>query len=253
MRVDPARWQREWKAVLRESRHQMLEDAGRNPSAIEREIEARIPAAVRENLQNAFREAFTTVVRDGGGVIRSSVPEEAARRQYEAICRALASPAGGRVESPAAGRSAVLASLRAAGLGLVGIGLPDIPVFAGVLVRAAARIAMDYGFSPWVRREQVLTLLIFRTGLITGPERLAAERRLAAVLDGAGEPLPDGETLAAEVADRLAASLLAAKFLQGMPIAGAAGGLWDGRVTHRLLSHTDLCCRRRFLAKRRPV
>ena len=55
------------------------------------------------------------------------------------------------------------------------------------------------------------------------------------------------------LADRLAASLLAAKFLQGMPIAGAAGGLWDGRVTHRLLSYTDLCCRRRFLAKRRPV
>ena len=82
MRVDPARWQREWKAVLRESRHQMLEDAGRNPSAIEREIEARIPAAVRENLQKAFREAFTTVVRDGGGVIRSSVPEEAARREF---------------------------------------------------------------------------------------------------------------------------------------------------------------------------
>ena len=81
----------------------------------------------------------------------------------------------------------------------------------------------------------------------------SADWEMAAVLDGAGEPLPDGDTLAAEVADRLAASLLAAKFLQGMPIAGAAGGLWDGRVTHRLLSYTNLCCRRRFLAKRRPV
>ena len=55
------------------------------------------------------------------------------------------------------------------------------------------------------------------------------------------------------VAGKLAEELLAAKFLQGIPLAGAVGGVLDSRLTARLLDYAALKYNRRFLLDHRPT
>ena len=55
------------------------------------------------------------------------------------------------------------------------------------------------------------------------------------------------------VAGKLAEELLAAKFLQGIPLAGAVGGVLDSRLTARLLDYAALKYNRRFLLDHRPA
>ena len=55
------------------------------------------------------------------------------------------------------------------------------------------------------------------------------------------------------VAGKLAEELLAAKFLQGIPLAGVVGGVLDSRLTARLLDYAALKYNRRFLLDHRPA
>ena len=52
---------------------------------------------------------------------------------------------------------------------------------------------------------------------------------------------------------KLAEELLAAKFLQGIPLAGVVGGVLDSRLTARLLDYAALKYNRRFLLDHRPA
>ena len=61
------------------------------------------------------------------------------------------------------------------------------------------------------------------------------------------------QELADRVAGKLAEELLAAKFLQGIPLAGAVGGVLDSRLTARLLDYAALKYNRRFLLDHRPA
>ena len=156
------------------------------------------------------------------------------------------------------GRSAVFSAaaasaVRGSGLGLLGIGLPDIPLFAASLLRSLGQIARGYGYITSTRKERRIMLLVLDAALTGGMEYPALSDQLDQALSGTELTSLSEQELADRVAGKLAEELLAAKFLQGIPLAGAVGGVLDSRLTARLLDYAALKYNRRFLLDHRPA
>lgn len=249
-------WDREWARQLRAEHRWQRQALNRTPGRLQRELESRVPEAVRKSLTGAFRASLTAAL-DGESLLRRTVSRPAVEKRRARTDALLRSPGRfGGVRDPAKGvvrTAAAAAAVRSAGLGLLGIGLPDIPVFTALLLRNMGQIAHGYGCGTGTRRDRLLWLRILDAALTDGPDYPRRAQRAAQAL--AGEPddpacLPE---LTGRVAEGLCARLLAAKFLQGIPLAGAAGSLADSRLTASLLDYTALCCNRQYLLGHCPA
>lgn len=173
------------------------------------------------------------------------------------------------------------------GLGALGIGLPDIPLFTGMVLKSIYETAISYGFSYDTAEEQCYILKLISTALSRGDAAESGNRSLDAMgrLIRTGTPLsetalsgtplsgtfsgqdglaalPGGPeshdtaslctSLMQQASHALSSELLYMKFLQGIPIAGIIGGMYDAVYLKRIADYADMKYKRRFLEKSNP-
>ena len=223
--------------------------------------EEKIPSQVRETLRSVFFQAFQKLFGpEGSRLLEKTLPAERLRLTQRAWTEKLR-PREERAllcQMERAGRRSRAGEVTAAGiegtvLGLLGIGLPDIPVILAVLLRSLYQSALRYGFSYESDQERVFVLLLLQGALTRGEERRALSQRsdqLGRALDH-GWPVSvdlERETRAASVL--LSQKLLALKFLQGIPLVGAAGGAANFSLAGRVSRWGALKYKKRFLEKK---
>lgn len=133
-------------------------------------------------------------------------------------------------------------------LGALGIGIPDIPLFTGVLIRSLYEMAGCHGCG-WDSPEERYFQLKLIEGALSGGEELHACN--AALNDFIREPkLPDdyNEKVQLErTARALSDQMLCMKFLQGIPLVGVVGGACDAVCLSRVQRYAKLKYQRRVL------
>lgn len=215
-----------------------------------------MPETVRDTLTAAFGAAFSAALA-GEPLLRRTASPKAEAAGWPGLRNSSGRRNGSaRCGEPDARRCSPLPRLRlcrGSGLGLLGIGLPDIPLFAASLLRSLGQIARGYGYITSTRRERRIMLLVLDAALTGGMEYPALSDQLDQALSGTELTGLSEQELADRVAGKLAEELLAAKFLQGIPLAGAVGGVLDSRLTARLLDYAALKYNRRFLQDHRPA
>ena len=163
----------------------------------------------------------------------SSMPPQCGRKRQGRGC-AVCAAARGRL------CGAVRASLwrRARRWACWGIGLPDIPLFLGGLLRGLYRIALSYGFDCHSDRERRDPLLLVAASLSKGEER----ERFAASAEAVVRPC--GALPSLEECMDAAAGRLAEEVAHGKVRAGAAAGRPGGRFAEcsGLPARHGLCC-----------
>lgn len=254
--TDPNRWQREWSRQLREENRWRRQALYRQPGQLQARLSEKVPESVRETLTTAFGAAFSAALAGEPLLRRTASPKAEARRLARAEEQLRTPERFSSVRGT--GRSAVFSAaaasaVRGSGLGLLGIGLPDIPLFAASLLRSLGQIARGYGYITSTRKERRIMLLVLDAALTGGMEYPALSDQLDQALSGTELTGLSEQELADRVAGKLAEELLAAKFLQGIPLAGAVGGVLDSRLTARLLDYAALKYNRRFLLDHRPA
>ena len=138
--------------------------------------------------------------------------------------------------------------------GLPGIGLPDIPLFIGMILKSIYEIALSYGFSYDTDGERIFILRLIRTSLLKGPELETENDAVNRLIQGgipgscARDELSDAIRSAS---DTLSQELIYLKFLQGIPIAGVIGGLSDAVYLKKITAYASLKYYRRFLEEKR--
>lgn len=251
---------KEWKLLKRQ------EEALRRAAQKERmpkwksALTDKVPKAVFDNLQKAFGKAFWVVFEKGTGIIektydRDSIQEDCQVREFAFQVKASRKTLKKAQKDAGAGnlRNLAITSAEGIGLGILGIGLPDIPLFAGVILKSVYEIAVNYGFSYEEEEEQVFLLKVIGAAVsdrgtcmkINGEldEWIAGERRFSET----------AEEQADICAEALSRRLLYMKFIQGIPLAGALGGMSDAVCLKEILAFADLKYQKRFLLKRRKT
>ena len=219
-------------------------------------VQNKIPDGLRDKLELAFRKGFQLVFEKGSETYNA----ESLQREYEENEQALSERVTGgrlrrlRARSRAAVRGGTgIALAEGAALGVLGVGLPDIPLFLAGLLRGLYRIAQSFGFGCKSDGERCYLLLLIAASLSKGEER----GRLAALADDTAQALDRGGVCPAALdecidtaAARLADETLAAKFVQGLPVVGIAGGLQNVPVYRRITSYAARAYEKRSLLRR---
>ena len=228
----------------------------KQPPAWKAQLEQKVPPNVHTGLRSAFCKGFTLVFEQGRGLIEKTYHKEDLQSQQK-LRDDLFQLSGRRKDLRQMRRSAGRADLKnmamtaaeGVGLGLLGIGLPDVVLFLGTLLRGVYGTAIHYGFGYESRMEQLLILKMLEASLTVGPDFLLLDAEVNRLLEL--EPVAVSEeewNLQAEsTANAFAVEMLLLKFIQGLPLVGVLGGAANPIYYRKIMKYAQLKYRRRYL------
>lgn len=213
-----------------------------------------VPDRARQALTAAFVKAFEVVLDKGDGLIHKGLDTDGLRVAFAAQDRkAMARMNSKNLRAVGAQarrvrrRGAGVALAEGVGLGLVGVGLPDIPLFLGVVLRGVYQIALSYGIDYRTPAERAYLLALIDCAAAPDADKQRALDQAARRLY-AGAPIPiDEQALRRRAAESLAEGMLTAKFVQGLPLVGAAGGAYNLPLYRRITGYAETQYRKRYL------
>lgn len=239
----------------------------RNAPLLSRLLSDKLPQKLQDTLRGAFLRAFDAVFSRGGGVIDKTFSRDQRQTEYkinQSTLQLQPNKRNLRTFSKKAGhiRRGNTAISAAAGfsMGFFGIGLPDIPVFVGILLKNIYETALVNGFDYRTPGEQYFILLLIESALSCGEEASQRETLVNAWID-AHRAIPAGtQTDAvfreqmARTARALSGTALYMKFIQGIPLIGAAGGISDAAAVSQIGTYAALKYeRRRLLSQKQDM
>ena len=247
---------------LEQKEQRMLRRSSPAPLSVPMEkLRSRIPYAVQYNLELAFAKAFSLLFSPEGKrflehtYARRSL-EESARHWESPLSPGQARKALSRLNRSAGVSAAVdntAAGVEGAVLGLLGIGLPDIPVLLAWLLRSLYQNATRYGIPCNSPAEQVYLLLLLQGALTDGDTRRSFSQRadrLGRALDHNWPVEYDLDTEMHAAALLLSDRLLLIKFIQGLPIVGIVGGASNLPLSGAVTRYGTTKYKKRFLERK---
>lgn len=148
----------------------------------------------------------------------------------------------------------VVTTVEGVGLGVLGIGLPDIVIWLGVLLRGIYETALKYGFDYEAMEEKMRILKLIETSMASGEEWIALNAANDVSIDCAVNRIPEEDELKQQIektANALATQMLVLKFIQGLPVVGILGGAANPIYYQRIMKYVQLKYRKRYLLEKR--
>ena len=246
---------KEWEALKKKEKKFLDSRKEKKESALNRLLAEKVPDQLQSKLDAAFEKAFSLIFLKGTGMIEKTYSREKMERTYQ-VNHYLAGleensrniKAFSKSADAAGGRNLLLSGAEGIGLGILGIGLPDIPLFSGLILKNLYELALSYGFSYDTEEERYWILRLIRGALSYGED--SVQRSREADLFIKEESLPEDYDRAEEIrrtAACLSGELLYMKFLQGIPLAGAVGGAYDVIYLNRIQRYAGIKYKKRFL------
>lgn len=256
-------------------------------------LEEKVPGSIYENLQKAFRKAFAIVFEKGTGLIektynRESLEEDCQVREFAFQVKANRKTLKKARKDARAGnlRNLAITSAEGIGLGVLGIGLPDIVMFVGVLLKGIYETALQYGYAYDSDQERYFILKLMETAVLKGEDWEEGNREIdryieSSAADCAGEEETGAEESGEEeieakgpgeeqqseawekdlrervkeqtgrTADAFAMDMVLLKFVQGLPVVGILGGAGNPLYYNKVIKYAELKYRKRYLLKLR--
>ena len=228
------------------------------PAAWKTELEKHIPEKVYAGLESAFCKGFGIVFDQGRAIIEKSYNKEDIQADH-AIRDFAVQVKGSRKELRQMHRSARQSDLRnlavttveGVGLGALGVGMPDIVLFLGTLLKGVYETALNYGFDYESRQEQIFILKMLETALSNGEDwtRGNGEVDEMLILETVGITDEDFKQQLKETASAFAVDMLLLKFIQGLPVVGILGGEANPVYYSKVMKYVQLKYRKRYLLK----
>ena len=230
------------------------------PATWKKEVESRIPEKVYAGLESAFRKGFGVVFDQGRSIIEKGYNKEDLQADH-AIRDFAVKLKGGRKELMQMHKSAKRADLvnmavttvEGIGLGALGVGMPDIVLFLGNLLKGVYEAALNYGFDYEPRQEQLLILKMLQTALSSGESWIQRNAEVEEMLELETVDITDDvfKQQVKDTASAFAMDMLLLKFIQGIPIVGIIGGAANPVYYNKVMKYVQLKYRKRYLLKQK--
>ena len=258
--------EKEWKKLLAKDEKMLFSAENKKETKLDAKIreltgiiEEKIPEKLETTLDEAFYKAFLLIFEKGTGVIEKTFKAEELQLEFQVNdFRVDKKPTRHSLRKlEAAGRKSKLlnsavTTVEGVGLGILGVGLPDIPVFLGMLLKGMYETAASYGYDYNKKEEQILILRMIAAALAEGAEKRSADRMVEEWLGFV--PASEVRSFEEEVkraSSALSDAMLMAKFVQGLPVVGAAGGMSNPVIYRKVSQYAALKYKKRYLAAKR--
>lgn len=221
------------------------------------ELRDKVPEKVYDNLEKAFCKAFELVFDKGTGWIEKTYNAQAMRSDHAVHDFAFQVKADRKslknLRRDAKGdtlRSMFVTGAEGIGLGVLGIGLPDIVLFVGMLLQGMYKTALHYGFAYDTPEERYFILLLMQTAMQKGSEWEACDHDVEQLMQAMDQAQPVTLSLddqRTRTAQAFAADMVVSKFIQGLPLVGVIGGATNPIYYNRVMKYAELKYRKRYL------
>lgn len=292
--------ERELERIAKEETRLLRQAEKYVPARWKEALESKIPEKVYDNLQKAFCKAFELVFEKGTSLIEKTYQKEELEKEFQVRDFAVDLKKDRRELRRMKSRigqnnlvNIAVSTAEGVGLGVLGIGLPDIVLFVSMILRGTYETALQYGFAYDTPEEKLWILKLLECSMQNGERWIVCneetDRMLRKILypekvnDGAAlEPaadpdqkmdgqmsqpaesdqeiedavqrqFEDPDELKKQIrsaADAFAMDMLLAKFVQGLPLAGIAGGLTNPVYYSRILKFVQMKYRKRYLLRK---
>ena len=252
--------QKELKNIEKQE-EKLKKAAGRNGiSSWKEELEKKVPKKVYDTLEKSFCKAFEIVFEKGTGVIEKSYNREEIEEDYQIQDYAVKLK-GSKKELHTVKKSTKKANLKnqavttatGLGLGILGIGMPDIVMFVGVLLKGIYETALHYGMDYNVPEERFFILKMMETALAKGEKWEKLNSEIEEMIQNGIAILPEDCVVMKEqiehTASAFAMDMLVLKFVQGIPIVGVIGGVGNSLYYQKIMQYVDMKYQKRYLLK----
>lgn len=261
-------WQNEWRLnELKEESFMVKHVMDKTPKWI-LFIRRWVPKTLQKTLDAAFGKAFYAVFDKGAFLIEKTYNKKEQIRIFRVNKKRMeeetfSKRAVRRFERQCKGtiyKNLLISFFEGLGFGLLGMGLPDIPVFVSVLLKSIYEISLSYGYPYATDKEKLFILNIIDAALDSGKtlreknafiddmiEVYVAEERTKKTI---AKNLVDDKKVKEQVektANSLSVQLLYWKFIQGKAVVGLLGGMADVIYLKRITDYVLLKYKRRFM------
>lgn len=207
---------------------------------IEQQFSQKVPEKLQSTLESAFIKAFHLIFTKGVSWIektydRQSFIQHTTWKQNHKKTKHIAK------------RHTLIAGVSGMGLGLLGIGLPDIFIYTALLFRNVYQIALQNGFSYTKPEEQIFILYLLQGTFCTGDDSDTISQKINTWIKH-----PNASCLENEIqntATAMSKTLLTLKFIQGIPLVGSITGVYDAFYMHRLSTYAQIQYEKRKVYK----
>lgn len=220
-------------------------------------IQDRIPLKLKTTLEAAFLKGFQLVFTKGTSYIEKTYNKDKIQLEYDLNNYALKKEINRRhiknldKKSNRSKRiNSSVAILEGGVLGILGIGLPDIPLFISVIIKSIYEVALSYGYDYNSEEEKAYILLMI-CGAMTQGDR---QKYFNDKIDQLGDRIDQRTSVEIDLTDNmeitaavLSEAMLTAKFIQGVPIIGVMGGIVNYSILKRIGKYASIKYKKRYL------
>lgn len=255
MRKEPL--EKEWELLLKKELKFRKKHSVQKVSILQNKLEKVIPSGLQESLEKAFYKGFQLVFQKGTKVIEKTYNKEKYQQDYEVNEYAIKLKQDRKslkkftkVATNNSKGNLLITGVEGVALGALGIGLPDIPIFIGVLLKSVHEIALSYGFDYESKEEQQFILQVINSSMVYEENYHNLDKELnqkilsMSKLENQDDAYEYWMKLCSKT---LSNELLYMKFLQGIPLAGIIGGLSNITCLQNVNEYALLKYQRRFL------
>ena len=253
--------QKEWDNLIKKEQQYIKKHKKEKYSIINDKLEKVIPSGLQSKLDSAFMKGFELVFEKGKTIIEKTYDKKTYETDYEVNEYATTIKKDRKSirkftakAKTTSAKNLLISGVEGIVLGAVGVGIPDIPVFIGVLLKSIYEIALSYGFEYESEEERNFILQLIYTAMYYGNDFEELDAKMNKLIF----KLNQGEAVSIKIdeqikcaAKTLSSELLYMKFLQGIPIAGIIGGISDVTCLQTITEYAIIKYQKRFLIKKK--
>ncbi|MBE7043954.1 MAG: EcsC family protein [Ruminococcaceae bacterium] len=224
-------------------------------SSYKEKLQKKIPEGLNHTLQNAFSKAFGLIFKHGIEIIEKTYNKDNITAESD-IQKFAIDRIGNRREIRKLRRTAEksdflnlsITTVEGIGLGALGIGLPDVVLFLGMVLKGIYEVSLRYGYDYELPSEKYFILKLMGTALSKNEEWEKRNGELDKML----QALPQVNETAIELeieetSGLFATDMLVLKFIQGIPVIGMVGGVFNPIYYKKILNYVQLKYYKRYL------
>lgn len=225
--------------------------AKRKNNQINQKLNDKVPEKLEDTLNKAFEKAFILLFSKGDHWIEKTYNARSIKNKHTLNQTKLSLEptrknmrAFAKTTKSSSTKNILYTGISSTLFGILGIGLPDIPIFIVLIMKNLQEISLNYGFDPHQEKEKLFMLMIIE-GAMDHENINQIDKKINNLIDNKSSIDLDHQIKRTSKA--LSHELLYLKFLQGIPIVGSVSGFYDSIYMKRISEYAKLKYQHRFL------
>lgn len=248
------------KKVLKQEEKLLQQPGGTFMKPLTNKVEDKIPEGLYDKLQQAFYLGFKTIFEKGNGIIEKTydrdqliLEHEVYDASFEKLNKKKSLKSIHKLANKGNLKNMSITAVEGTGLGLLGIGLPDIPVFISVVLKSVYEISLSYGYDYREEQEQYFILKLIEAALASDEAKAERNAEVDKLIGFFLAETPLGYDIDLQMrntADSFATDMVCIKFLQGLPVVGAIGGPANVLYCKKISDYAKIKYQKRYLLEK---